>query len=80
MKSNTSASSKKRYSQSGCNSFRLVDEARAMLDRYSEWRVLQAALTNPCEEVRELATTHLHEFAEAGDPFSQAILAGREIP
>jgi hypothetical protein len=57
-----------------------LDEARGMLERYSEWRVLQAALTNPCEEVRELATSHLNEFAEAGDPFSQAILAGREIP
>lgn len=56
------------------------DEARALLERYSEWRVLQAALTNPNQEVRDLATTHLHEFAEAGDPFSQAILAGREIP
>ena len=55
-------------------------EARAMLERYSEWQVLQAALTNPSPEVRELAMTHLHEFAEAGDPFSQAILAGREIP
>jgi hypothetical protein len=51
-----------------------------MLERYSECQVLQSALTNPSPEVRELAMTHLHEFAEAGDPFSQAILAGREIP
>lgn len=55
-------------------------EACAMLERYSEWQVLQATLTNPSPEVRELAMTQLHEFAEAGDPFSQAILAGREIP
>ena len=55
-------------------------EAREMLERYSEWQVLQAALENPDAEVRELATTHLREFAAAGDPFSQAILEGREIP
>jgi hypothetical protein len=53
--------------------------AKEMLDRYSEWQVLQAAMENPDEVVRALATEHLHEFAEAGDPFSQAILAGREI-
>ncbi|MCW1921452.1 hypothetical protein OKA05_02740 [Luteolibacter arcticus] len=57
-----------------------ITEARYLLDRYSEWQVLQAALQNPSPEVRELATTHLREFAEAGDPFSLAILEGREIP
>jgi len=51
-----------------------------MLGRYSEWQVLLAALKNPSDEVRELAMTHLREFAAAGDPFSQAILEGREIP
>lgn len=56
------------------------EEAAFMLERYSEWRVLQAALENPSPEVKELATTHLREFAEAGDPFSQAILEGRPIP
>ncbi len=56
------------------------EEAREMLGRYCEWQVLKAALTNPSAEVRDLATGYLHEFAEAGDPFSQAILAGREIP
>lgn len=55
-------------------------EARAMLDRYCEWQVLSAALTNPSQEVRDLATTCLRDFAAAGDPFSQAILAGRPIP
>jgi hypothetical protein len=30
--------------------------------------------------VRDLARRHLEEFAEAGDPFSQAILEGRPIP
>lgn len=57
-----------------------LDEAGEMLDRYSEWQVLVMALENPLEEVRELAMTHLREFAAAGDPFSQAILEGREIP
>jgi hypothetical protein len=46
----------------------------------TDWQVLQAALENPSAEVHELAMTHLREFAEAGDPFSQAILEGREIP
>ena len=55
-------------------------EAQAMLERYSEWQVLTAALENPLAEVRELAMTHLREFAAAGDPFSQAILEGRELP
>lgn len=47
---------------------------------WCEWQVLVAAQENPLEEVRELARTHLREFAAAGDPFSQAILEGREIP
>ena len=55
-------------------------EAQAMLERYSEWQVLTAALENPLAEVRELAMTHLREFAAAGDPFSHAILEGRELP
>lgn len=57
-----------------------LEEATAMLERYSEWQVLQAALENPSEEVQVLAHQHLREFAEAGDPFSLAILEGREIP
>ncbi len=55
-------------------------EAQAMLERYSEWQVLVAAMENPLAEVRELAMTHLREFAAAGDPFSLAILEGRELP
>ena len=55
-------------------------EAQAMLERYSEWQVLVSAMENPLAEVRELAMTHLREFAAAGDPFSQAILEGRELP
>jgi hypothetical protein len=57
-----------------------LEEAEAMLGRYSEWQVLLPALQNPSPEVRELAMTHLREFAAAGDPFSQAILEGRELP
>jgi hypothetical protein len=56
------------------------EKAQAMLARYSEWQVLQAALENPSPEVRDLAMSHLREFAAAGDPFSLAILEGREIP
>ncbi len=55
-------------------------EAEVMLERYSEWEVLKAALENPLTEVRELAMLHLREFAAAGDPFSQAIIEGRETP
>ncbi len=57
-----------------------LEEAAAMLERYSEWQVLVSALENPSSEVRALAMTHLREFAAAGDPFSQAILEGRELP
>lgn len=60
--------------------FASFEKAQAMLSRYSEWQVLQAALENPSPEVRELAMSHLREFAAAGDPFSLAILEGREIP
>ncbi|WP_353568452.1 hypothetical protein [Haloferula sargassicola] len=56
------------------------EEAAAMLHRFSDWQVLRVALTNPHAAVQDLARSHLEEFAEAGDPFSQAILAGREIP
>lgn len=57
-----------------------AEEATAMLGRYSEWQVLLTALENPWPEVRELAMSHLREFAAAGDPFSLAILEGRELP
>jgi hypothetical protein len=57
-----------------------LEEAEKMLGEYSEWQVLRAALENPLTEVQELARKHLREFAATGDPFSQAILEGREIP
>ncbi len=57
-----------------------AEEAVAMLGRYSEWGVLQSALENPAPEVRELAMSHLREFAAEGDPFSLAILEGRKLP
>lgn len=56
------------------------EEAREMLERYSEWQVLVPALENPSPEVRVLAMEHLREFAAAGDPFSLAILEGRKLP
>ncbi|MBN8458931.1 MAG: hypothetical protein J0M04_13940 [Verrucomicrobia bacterium] len=55
-------------------------EAREMLERYSDWEVLSVAMNHPAPEIRELAMEHLREFAAEGDPFSQAILAGRPIP
>ena len=55
-------------------------EATHLLERFSEWQVLRFALENPSPEVRGLAMTHLREFAVLGDPFSQAILEGRELP
>jgi hypothetical protein len=57
-----------------------LEEATELLARYSEWRVLEAALKNPYPEVKELALSQLRDFADSGDPFSAAILAGREIP
>ncbi|MEM6910276.1 MAG: hypothetical protein AAF555_01725 [Verrucomicrobiota bacterium] len=55
-------------------------EAEELLDRFSDWKVLRSALSNPRPEVQTLARTQLQEFAEAGDPFSKAILEGRKIP
>ena len=57
-----------------------ASEAREMLERYSDWEVLSVAMNHPAPEIRELAMEHLREFAAEGDPFSQAILAGRPIP
>jgi hypothetical protein len=57
-----------------------LEEAQRMLERFSEWQVLLVALENPCDQVQALARSHLEEFAAAGDPFSAAILAGRELP
>ncbi len=57
-----------------------LDEAKSMFGRFVDWQVLRTALENPEPAVRELAMTHLREFADAGDPFSLAILEGREIP
>jgi hypothetical protein len=56
------------------------EEATVMLGRYSEWQVLLSALENPSPVVHELAMSQLREFAAAGDPFSLAILEGRELP
>jgi hypothetical protein len=57
-----------------------LEEVQTLLGRFSDWQVLQMALENPSLKVQELARTHLREFAAAGDPFSQAILEGRELP
>jgi hypothetical protein len=56
------------------------DEGIELLRRSPSPRIAEAALENPSPEVRELAMSHLREFAAAGDPFSLAILEGREIP
>ena len=42
--------------------------------------VLTVELEHPAAEVRKLALAHLRGFAAEGDPFSQAILAGRPLP
>lgn len=55
-------------------------EISEMLERFADWQVLRVALTHPDPAVCCLARGYLQEFADAGDPFSQAILAGREIP
>lgn len=56
------------------------DEAIELLKRSPSPRIAEAALLNPSPVVRDLAMSHLREFAAAGDPFSLAILEGREIP
>ena len=48
--------------------------------KHEKWEVLRSALENPLLEIKELAREHLREFAAAGDPFSLAILEGRELP
>ena len=57
-----------------------ANEAIILLLRSESPTVANAALENPSDAVKELARQHLKEFTEAGDPFSQAILEGREIP
>ena len=57
-----------------------ANEAIILLLRSESPTVAIAALENHSDAVKELARQHLKEFAEAGDPFSQAILEGREIP
>ena len=57
-----------------------AEEAAFMLGRYAEWQVLQAALTNPSQEVQSLTREMLREFADAGDPFSKDILEGKPVP
>ena len=56
------------------------DEGIELLKRSPSPRIAKAALENPSPEVRDLAMSHLRESAAAGDPFSLAILEGREIP
>lgn len=56
------------------------DEAIILLLRSPSPAIAKSALTNPSRSVQALALQHLHEFAEAGDPFSKAILEGRETP
>lgn len=55
-------------------------EARALFERFVDWRTCEAALANPNPVVKALATSHLCELAKEGDPFSQALLEGRGIP
>ena len=56
------------------------DEGIELLKRSPSPRIAKADLENPSPEVRDLAMSHLRESAAAGDPFSLAILEGREIP
>lgn len=57
-----------------------LSEARSLFGRFVDWRTCEAALANPDPEVRKLATSHLRELADEGDPFSLALLENREIP
>lgn len=57
-----------------------LSTANALLDRYADPEVLKSALSNPDPNIQTLATRYLKEFAEAGDPFSLAILEDRELP
>ncbi|MFM7180016.1 MAG: hypothetical protein ACKO2G_00915 [Verrucomicrobiales bacterium] len=56
------------------------EQAESLFARFVDWQTCQAAMSNPDQTVREMAIAYLREFAREGDPFSQAILDGREIP
>lgn len=51
-----------------------LEEARSLLDRYVDPRVLEAALTNPKGEVRAHAVALLEQLEADGDPYSRDIL------
>lgn len=57
-----------------------LEEAKNLFDRFVDWRTCLSAISNPDPEVQKLARDYLKEMANEGDPFSQAILEGREIP
>lgn len=53
-----------------------LEEANCLLARYIDPESLRHALINPRPEVQALARAHLKQFAESGDPYSEAILEG----
>jgi hypothetical protein len=52
-----------------------LEEAEEIFRRYADHATCTAALQNPNEPVRRLAMATLREFADAGDPFAQRMLA-----
>lgn len=56
------------------------EEAEELLSRFVDWQTCEAALLNNDPAVREMALTQLREFADEGDPFSQAILDNKSVP
>lgn len=57
-----------------------LDEVKALFERFLDWEVCRMALENPAPAVRDHALACLRELAAEGDPFSQALLEGRELP
>jgi hypothetical protein len=51
-----------------------LEEARSLLNRYMDPRVLEAALKNPNGEVRDHAMALLEQLEADGDPYSREIL------
>lgn len=57
-----------------------LDEVVRLFDRFLDWEVCRFALENPNPSVRDYAISCLKEMAAEGDPFSQALLDGRNVP
>lgn len=54
-----------------------VEEARALLNEFFDYAVLEQGLENPLPEVREVIWQEIENLAADGDPFAKEMLADR---